>query len=128
LTLPSELVNFVLKNLHSIEQVEILLLLLQHLDQGMTIEQIDLEIKTNPESIKKRMHDLQSLKLVEPMNTNTSRYCMVRNPENLKSCQALANYYGTHRQSIIELIYSRPSGAIGSFVNAFRIDLRGKKE
>lgn len=120
--LPTELHAFVLRHLHSVEQVEILLLLFHNSEQFWTLSQLDNHIRTNPISIQRRLKDLDWRGLVESKNEGDADLFRFRDTEeNSRICSIFARYYQSHQTRIIELIYSRPPEAIGYFANAFLI-------
>lgn len=121
-TLPNDLQTFILKNLHSVEQVEILLLLFHDPSRYWTASQVDARIRTNILSVKKRLHDLKWRGLIESsIEDDEERFRFLVSAANSAACSAFSRYYGSHQTRIIEMIYSRPPEAIGYFANAFRI-------
>lgn len=119
--IPAALSSFILGNLHSVEQLEILLLLSRSPDETFSVDQIDRHIRASAQSVTKRLTDLVSRDLIDRrLDSDIDVYQAKKDPQVLKICQELACYYATHHSVIIELIYSRPANAMGSFSNAFR--------
>lgn len=121
--LPEIVVDYVRQNLRSIEQVEILLLLLKNPGTYWTAAQIDLRIRTEPSSIQRRLVQLEKLGIVEEGEGKAYRF--TEKPEIVAASETFASYYASHTTRIIEMIYSEPN-AHQAFSNAFK--LRSDKE
>lgn len=120
--LPVELNHFILKQIHSVEQLEVLLLLFRRPNDVFTVNEIDQQIRTNVNSITMRLHDLESRGLVLGISVEDEKKWRYSGTEEAKKIvPVLARYYASHQTRIVELIYSRPPEAIGSFARAFRL-------
>ncbi len=120
--IPESVRSFVLTNLHSVEQVEVLLHLRKYQDKEWTAESVSLSLKTNTSSISKRLADLHSRGLLSYRNEGGECFYQFFPSRDLKtSVDGLAQYYASHSARIIELIYSRPAESIRWFADAFRL-------
>lgn len=120
--LPSDVEAFVLKNIHSIEQLEVLLLLQKEQTREWTADEVSAALRSNPASAKARLTDLHSRKLVvETQSAEKYTYRPVSDPELTGLVDNVALFYGTHRHLIIALIYSRPAETLRILSDAFRI-------
>ncbi len=109
LNIPADLVAFILGNLRSVEQLDILLLLFRGRSETFTTDRIDQHLRTNAVSITRRIKDLQSRNLVVgSVSAGVDVYQITEDSNVLRVCHELAYYYASHQSVIIELIYSRP--------------------
>jgi hypothetical protein len=113
--------SFVLRHIHSTEQLEILLLLSSQLERDWTVAEVYRELKTNPNSIGQRLEELARSGFLAATATNPPGYRFVPSALVDSRClQQLGMLYRDRKHRIIELIYRKPSSAILSFAEAFR--------
>lgn len=120
--IPLEVEAFILKNIHSIEQLEVLLLLQRDPTREWNEEEVSTALRSNPASAQARLKDLQSRNLViENRSKEQHTYHAVNGSNLAKLVEDVALYYGTHRHLIITLIYSRPTETLRILADAFLI-------
>lgn len=119
--IPRKVEVFILRNIHAIEQLEILLLLHREPDREWSIDEVNDAIRTNPVSVGTKLADLCARKLLgKKWVENRWVYRYAAQLDISKEIDELDKFYGTHRHVIIELIYSRPAETIRIFADAFR--------
>jgi hypothetical protein len=118
-----ELLKFIVSGVHSIEQLEIMLLLRADCSRSWTTEQINSVIRSTEESISKRLEHLVSQKLVRADSENplTFRYDPAT-PILRNMAERLVEAYNTQRAEVTELIYNKPADNIVGFANAFKLN------
>lgn len=125
--LPASVQKFILQYFHSVEQLEVLLLLRRQQDQDFTATQISSELKGSETSIVKRLEDLEIRGLIKShSNANGAFFRFSSDSEVKAQIDELASYYKTHSVRIIEIIYSRPKESLRIFADAFRFRPDGK--
>ncbi len=103
--IPRALENFVIKNVHSIEQLDILLLLRKRHQEELTIKAIEAVIRTNAKSIAARLEDLFARSLLTKKCLGGESYFRYATTEESDAfVDELARFYETHKHAIIELI------------------------
>jgi hypothetical protein len=120
--IPAEVERFILDNIHSVGQLEILLFLLETAPQQWTAEALARELRFATDSAAKRLEDLRSRGLVARTEEHEPAYRFAaRDPRDDRVVRALAETYATWRVSVITLIYSKPSEPLRFFADAFKI-------
>jgi hypothetical protein len=111
---------FIAAHVNSVEQVEVLILLLRSPQKSWTPKEVADELRTSPDSALDRLEDL------------TKRGCLVRDadqryrygPKDAELSRVtsdLAVAYEERRYTIIQMIFSKPVDHIRTFANAFRL-------
>lgn len=108
--------TFVNKHITSIEQIEVLLILLANPDRAWTIAEISAILRSSPNAIASRLEGLRQAKLAKDAESGFQYAAGGRSHEMV---ELLAEEYGARRFSVIELVFSRPDAA-RSFADAFR--------
>lgn len=120
--IPQKVEAFVLGNINSIEQLEVLLLLRKDPDREWDADQVSSALRTNPASAAGRLSDLRSRKLLSKRRDAGQLYYRYSPEAEIGLLvDEVAKFYTTHRHMIIELIYSRPAETIRILADAFRI-------
>ena len=120
--IPDVVQRFVLTNLHSVEQLEVLLHLRKNPDREWSAESVSDALRTTPTSVASRLKDLHSRGLISRRQAGQVAVYRYLPPAGIKSAiDSLAQLYGTHRVRIIALLYPRPAEAIRWFSDAFRL-------
>ena len=110
--------TFINKNISSVEQIEVLLILHANPERVWTIDEISAILRSSPNSIRSRLQMLEERGLSATVRDEGYRYAP---SERLHAMvEMLANEYALRRFSVIELIFSRPDAA-RSFADAFRL-------
>jgi hypothetical protein len=125
----NELLAFIREHIHSIEQLEVLLMIRRRADVEWTPASVSEEMRTGVPSASTRMKDLESRGLLQSTKNGTQssyRYAP-RTPELESAVAELDRAYAERRYTIIDLIFSKPVDKIRVFAEAFRIR-RGEGE
>jgi len=107
--------------LPSVERLEILLLLYDGRQRGWTIEELQAQIRSTPESVQLNVSALVAASLASAESTFPTqiRYRASGNPWH-GTVEALAQLYRMRRVSVIEAIYADRHGEAKSFSDAFK--------
>lgn len=108
---------FIHAHIHSVEQLEVLLLLRRERLRGFTGEEIARELRIHPASANDRLADLceRHLAVIEGARTF---YGATGELDQLVG--ALATAYGDARVAVIQTIFTRPD-PLRSFADAFKL-------
>jgi hypothetical protein len=119
---PADVRHFILANITSVDQLEVLLLLRSSPDKEWTAAEVSRQLYTEPESAAARLADLAALGLlaVQEGGERLYRY-RPRAGEQDRVVGRLADVYKQRRVATIALIYSeRPNSPVQAFADAFR--------
>jgi hypothetical protein len=120
--LSDALKSFIAEHIHSVEQVEILLLLVRVPERAWNPRAVSDEIRTDPESAADRLEDLHTRGLVSRQQSSPVGYHYAPRTEELAARVAeLAVAYSERRYTVIDLIFAKPSDRIRIFADAFRL-------
>jgi hypothetical protein len=119
--IPNDVKEFILRNITSVEEMEVLFFLRDRRDSAWTAEEISARFRSSVPSIAQRLSDLQSRSLVARGDAPGSYRYWPKEPVLEEQVSKLSHFYAERRISIIELIYTRPSDKLRSFADAFRI-------
>ncbi|WP_375772881.1 hypothetical protein NR798_18990 [Archangium gephyra] len=114
--------RFIAHHIHSVEQLEILLLLHQQPGRAWSSEAVARELRIAPASAAERLEDMVHTRLLRRQGVRPEEYRY--GPESMKlddAVRGLATEYARRRVMIINLIYSKPIDKIRTFADAFRI-------
>jgi hypothetical protein len=114
----SEFRTFINKNINSVEQIEVLLILRANPERVWTVDEISAIMRSTPNSIRARLESLAAKKLSTPVDGQGFRYSASGRLDAM--VEVLAEEYGRRRFSVIELVFSRPDAA-RQFADAFRL-------
>jgi len=125
--LPIGVKAFIAEHIHSVEQLEVLLLLRTDPSKEWSAEAVSREIRSNPTSAAHRLSGLYAHGLLEVRQDSEPLYrYSPRTKELEKSVTMLAHAYTLYRVKIVELIYSRPKDRLLTFADAFRLKKESK--
>ena len=110
--------RLITEHIHSVEQLEVLLLLRAAPDKKWTATEVARALVTQPDTAEHRLGDLAARRLV---SRNEAGYRYAPDPKTDKAVGDLAEAYATRRTKVIGLIFSKPSGAVTSLSDAFRL-------
>jgi len=127
--IPEGIQRFVSVNIHSVEQLEILLTLREDAAKEWDAEDVSRRVYTRPASAAQRLTDLEDKGLLTAREEGGRRlYRYAPREASLdEAVQALADYYKQYRVSVIDLIYSQPRGPIRLFSDAFKFRRKEEK-
>ena len=119
--MPSQVREFILRHVTSVEQLELLLLFAANPARSWTISQLVDEIRSSQESVTQRMKQL----LKEGFLSNTGEFYRFdpSPPEIAAAIPELIATYREYRVRVTELIYSRVE-VLKKFSDAFKLKPR----
>ncbi len=123
--LPQDVHRFLYQNIDSVEQLEVLLLLLHSPERGWGTEAVARELYSHPASIARRLALLLGQGLLRETEPGCYQYAP-RTGELHATVLHVAEMYRDRRAAVVILIASRPIENVRAFSDAFRI--RRKKE
>lgn len=122
------LLAFVVKNIDSVELLDVLVLLRSDHEKAWLPEELDAHIRSSLPSIKNRLEHLCELGVASKSQEMPATYCYRPQNDELRSlCEDLINLYQSKRTSITEMIYTKSFREIVSFSEAFRVR-KGEKD
>lgn len=118
----AEVEQFVARHIDTSEQVEVLLLLHRSPERVWNVDAIYQCVLTSRESVGRQLDLLCASGLAEVREGEPRTYAYrPKTPELDAIVKSLATAYHLAPHRVIELIYSKPSSAIRSFADAFRL-------
>ena len=123
--LPSDVHQFLYQNIDSVEQLEVLLLLLHSPERGWGTEEVARELYSHPASIARRLALLLGRGLLRETDPGCYQYAP-RTGELHATVLRVAEMYRERRVAVVILIASKPVENVRAFSDAFRI--RRKKD
>ena len=118
--LPSEVRAFVVRHLTSGAQLQVLLLLHGHQDRSWAAAAVGRELRIDLEQAAWVLSRLAADGLLAGDEKSGYRF-EARVRRKAHAVDRLAALYPTYRVAIISLIFSKPSGAMSDFSDAFRL-------
>jgi hypothetical protein len=119
--LSDTLKQFIARNIHSVEQLEVLLLLKRDAQREWTADALSREISTSRYAAEGRLLDLRARGLAAYREEGQLLHFRYQSGPDDAAVAELAAAYGERRTSIITMIFSKPNDSIGSFADAFRL-------
>ena len=113
--------TFVNKNITSVEQIEVLLILHANPDRVWTVGEISAILRSSPYAIESRMPGLIAAKLARSVEGG---YQYTASGRAHAFVETLQEEYSARRFSVIELVFSKPD-PLQSFADAFRLKEEG---
>lgn len=114
--------QFVARHIHSVEQLEVLLLLKRTPDREWTVEEVSREISTSRYSAEGRLMDLAARGLIASRQHDQElRFVYGQGGADDAMVIELARVYAERRTSVITMIFATPEDSITTFSNAFRL-------
>lgn len=109
--------TFVNKNITSVEQIEVLLILHANPDRVWTVGEISAILRSSPYAIESRMPGLIAAKLAKAGDEGFQYAASGRAHAFVETLQ---DEYSARRFSVIEMVFSKPD-PLQSFADAFRL-------
>lgn len=123
----ADLRDFIVNEVGSIAQLELLLLLHQDARKDWNAEEAARALYTAADATAALLEGFRARGFVTVSDTQPPRYQFAsRKPEHEQLVRDLAELYQTRRVTVINLIYAGPEQKLRSFADAFR--LRKRKE
>lgn len=108
--LSESVVKFIREHIHSVEQLEVLLLLQRHADREWTAEDVNYLLKSTEGSVSERLDDLHARKLIVGREESDKRYFTFSVDTSVKfSVEELGHYYKIFAGRVIETIFLKES-------------------
>jgi hypothetical protein len=118
-----ELKRFIQEAINSVDQLEVLLFLMSNPDREWTVEEITDRTRLTEDSVRDKLQGLSRAQIIVESPGPAPTYCYAPNSPALATevAQSLDLAYKERRDTVIQLIYSRPMDNIRVFADAFRI-------
>jgi hypothetical protein len=113
--IPKNVRQLIVRHIDSVQQVEILALLGKEPERVFTVAEISRALHIAPDPCLTWLDALVAARLVDRTKTGYTHSARSRNADDLVEC------YARRRLTVIDSIYNKPSSAIQSFSDAFRI-------
>ena len=113
--------RFIQDNIHSVEQLEILLLLVGTPRKEWSAVEISQKLYRQPDSVTERLEKLRDLALISVRQEAQLLYHYAPNIRQDAVIRGLDRAYQVRKDAVINLIFNRPSDTLRAFSNAFRI-------
>lgn len=114
--------QFLLQNITSVDQLEVLLLLRADPETTWSPAAVSRELATQPEAAAQRLADLLALHLVALAEGPDRLYRYAPGTVGQRTLvDRLAQVYKERRVAVITLIYSKPLNQVQAFADAFRL-------
>jgi hypothetical protein len=126
--LSEKLKSFVTTCIDSVEQLQVLILLLEDTGKGWRVNEIAQRLRSVDSSITKRLEDLYVRKVIRRNSSDPSEYAFeLIQPEFRDVIFELATVFKARPYKIVDLIYERPREAIRAFSETFNFK-KGKNK
>ena len=118
--LPPDVHQFLYQNIESVEQLEVLVLLLHRPERGWSPDEVARELYSHPASIARRLAMLLGQGLLREIEPGCYQYAP-RTTELHATVLRVAETYHERRVAVVTLIASKPIENVRAFSDAFRI-------
>lgn len=118
--IPENVLTFLRDHIHSVEQLEMLLLLKRQCDREWSVTEISRTIASDPLITASRLARFHSLHILTSKEENVYRYAP-ESPALDRTIADLADAYSKYHVHVIGLIYSKPIDKVRTFADAFRL-------
>lgn len=118
--IPDHVAAFLGDHINSVEQLEVLLLLMRSPERRWSAKELSEELRSSPESASARLDDLHSRGFLARSPDNTYHY-QTQNADHDRAIHDLASCYEQRKYTVINLIFSKPVDHIRTFARAFRL-------
>jgi hypothetical protein len=119
--IPTQLQLFLEERIHSVAQLELLLLLRSNPAKAWTLDEASRALAVPAEMAGSQLGELQVAGLLESMGNPSSLRYRPQTRELDELVASLAQLYQERRVSVITLIYSKPVDKVRTFADAFRL-------
>jgi hypothetical protein len=118
-----EVRRFIHNTINSVEQLEVLLFLMSNADRDWSAREVSDRVRLAPDSVEAKLTDLQGARLLTVRENGETRYCYAPDSNALAKevAESLDRAYRERKDTVIQLIFSRPLSNIRVFADAFRI-------
>jgi hypothetical protein len=119
-SLPSQVVQFISRYVHSVEELEVLCLLAEEPLRSWTVSAVFQRIQSSEKSVAARLETFQKEGLTVLEADGSYRLAPV-DANLIGTAKTVIEAYRDRRVSVIECIYKQPSDPIQDFADAFRL-------
>ena len=112
--IPNNVRQLIVRHIDSVQQVEILALMREKPEREWTAADVSKSLHIAPESCRRWLEVFAKARLVEATNTGFKH-------AGASAADQLVECYSRRRLAVIDSIYNKPSSAIQSFSDAFRV-------
>ena len=120
--LPDEVIRFITRNIESLEQLELLLLLMHSPDRWWDAASVAHALGMSPEDARRTLDRFTSHNLLAISITGDVRYQFQPGEPGLqRSMAAFAEACRSNRLAVLTLVTRRPRRSLRDFADAFRI-------
>jgi hypothetical protein len=117
-----ELDKFVTREVESLEQLEVLLLLSGNPHKWWTATGVYEVVKSNPASVQARLEQMWERGMLRKESTSEVRYQFAPADQSLWSIvNELRDAYKERPVKVVQAIYSKPPDSVQEFARAFRV-------
>lgn len=113
--LPKNVRQLIVRHIDSVQQVEILALLRSAPDRDWSVAEISRSLHIAPAASQTWLDAFAAARLVRRTDAG------YRHGNHAAAADQLVDWYSRRRSAVVESIYSKPSTAIQSFSDAFRL-------
>lgn len=119
---PDDVRQFVADYIHSVAELEVLLLLKESGDRLWSAEDVGTALYTSGEMVGTQLGDLSARGLLQTPEGDPLRYQYAPQNKELEQLVArLDEIYQQRRVSVITMIYSKPVDKVRTFADSFRL-------
>ena len=118
--LSDDVYQFLYQNIESVEQLEVLLLLLGRRERGWSPDEVARELYSHPTSVARRLAMLLGQGLLREIEPGCYQYAP-RTGALHATVRRVADTYHERRVAVVTLIASKPIENVRAFSDAFRI-------
>jgi hypothetical protein len=119
-SLTAEVRDFIAEYVHSVEQLEILCLLLENDPKDWSAEEVFRQVQSSERSVSKCLESFRKNGLINSPAPGRYRMAFER-PEAFATVRELAKAYRERRVAVIQSIYERPHDTLQDFADAFKL-------
>lgn len=116
-----EMERFIHDHIHSIEQLEILLLLAGAPRKDWTAQEVSQKLYRQVNSVSVRLEELRGQGLLAVRQENGPLYRYASHVRYDSLIQALERAYQVRKDAVIQTVFAKPPESLRAFSNAFRI-------
>lgn len=106
------------QHIHSVEQLEVLLLLRATPGKAWTVDEVARAVVSQRDTAGQRLQDLSARRLIR---RDGDTFTYGPDAETDRAVGELAAAYASRRTKVVGLIFSKPSDAVLGFSDAFRL-------
>jgi DNA-binding transcriptional ArsR family regulator len=120
---PESVQQFIAKFIHSVSELEVLLLLRDRVAEPLTVEDIGRALLMHRPAIEPRLESLRASNLLTVQESGGIRYYQYapQTSELKLATEEVAQWYSTHPVAITTLIFSKPIDKMRVFADSFRL-------